>query len=277
MESDMHEGSAGVTVLGDRYELGEEIAVGGAAVVHRGHDRVLGRAVAIKLLAATLELGRDHDRFEREIAILGQLQHPHIVPVLGSGLHDGTLYYVMPFAPDGTLADRLKSEGPLSIEAVRTLATEMTSALARAHGFGVIHRDVKPSNVLVSGDHYWLADFGIVRFLQDAESSRFTPSGIMLGSPRYMSPEQLVGRAGVDYRTDLYSLGLVLYECLAGVAAFPARTAEASARLRLVSDPITVRAHRPDVDAALEGVVMRALRGDVEQRWTSAAEMAAAL
>ena len=264
-------------VLDDRYEVGDRIAAGGAAVVYHGRDRLLGREVAIKVLGEGTGLGHDVERFLQEIRVLERLQHPHIVPILGSGATSDGLYYVMPLARGGTIATRLAGGGALPLEGGRQLARELAAALAHAHESGVIHRDVKPSNVLVSGDHHWLADFGIVRFLQDSDAARYTPSGITLGSPEYMSPEQILGQAGIDVRTDVYSLGLVIYECLAGVHAFPARTAEASARLRLAIDPVPLRAHRPDVDARLDHAVMRALRPEPEDRWSSGREFLHAL
>lgn len=259
--------------LGERYEIVEPVGTGASATVYRARDRALDRDVAVKVLSDDLHLGSEPERFAREIATLERLQHRNIVPLLGSGVTGNTAYYVMPLATDGTLEDRLRTGGPLSVSAVRRLCADMTAALAHAHELGVIHRDVKPSNVLMSGANCWLADFGIMRFLQEAETRRFTPSGITVGSPMYMSPEQLLGRDGIDHRTDLYSLGLVLYECLAGVHAFPARTAEVSARMRLGLDPVPIQAHRPELDEALAATITRALRGDLGQRWSSALEM----
>jgi serine/threonine-protein kinase len=258
---------------GDRYAPLGVLGQGGAAIVYRARDRTLDRDVAIKVLRDEFQLSRAWERFAREIDALERLHHPHIVPILGSGLTETSVYYVMPLAEGGTLEDRLRRDGPMAISDVRRLAAELTAALTCAHEHGVVHRDVKPSNILLSGGHYWLADFGIVHLLQEAEAARFTPSGITLGSREYMSPEQLFGQADIDHRTDLYSLGLVLYECLAGIHAFPARTTEASARMRLVNEPIPVRAHRPDVDGELATTVMKALRGDAEERWSSAREM----
>lgn len=263
--------------LDARYDIGERIAAGGAAVVYHGRDRLLGRDVAIKILGEGTGLGHDVERFLQEIRVLERLQHPHIVPILGSGATSDGLFYVMPLARGGTLATRLASAGALPLESGRQLARELAGALAHAHESGVVHRDVKPSNVLISSDHHWLADFGIVRFLQDTSAARFTPSGITLGSPEYMSPEQILGQTNIDARTDVYSLGLVIYECLAGVHAFPARTPESSARLRLAIDPVPLRAHRPDVDGRLEHAVMRALRPEPEDRWPEGRELLLAL
>lgn len=261
-------------VIGERYEVVRTLGVGPLAAVYSARDRRLGRQVAVKVLNEEFSTGATAERFEREIAIQEQLQHPNIVPLLDRGTVDRSLFFVMPVADEGTLEQTLLQTGALALSSVRQLLTEITDALQYAHDRGVIHRDVKPSNILITGGHYWLCDFGIVRLAEASGFGRLTPSGITIGSPQYMSPEQLVGDSNIDLRSDIYSLGLVLYEAIAGVPAFVARDSQASVNMRLVSDPVPIRAHRPDVDAGLEQCITRALQRDAANRWQSAHAMA---
>jgi len=261
------------SVIGQRYEIVRTLGVGGFATVHVARDSRLGREVAVKVLREHWFASSAQERFEREISVQERLHHPNIIPILDRGIDGHGAFFVMPVAEEGGLDGKLQRDGPLSLEAARRLATEMTDALAYAHAQGVVHRDVKPSNVLLSGGHAWLADFGILRLLESSENARLTPSGITIGSPAYMSPEQLLGDQAIDARTDIYSLGLVLYEAVAGLPAFVGRDAQASANLRLASAPVSLRAHRPDVDTRLEETIMRALQQDVAARWQTAREM----
>lgn len=247
--------------------------MGGLATVYLARDSRLGREVAVKVLREEFCVGMAAERFEREIAVQERLHHPNIIPLLDRGRIDDSLFFVMPVAEHGTLYQHLHRNGPLSLTAVRRLLVEITDALSYAHDQGVVHRDVKPSNILLSGGHNWLADFGIVRLVESSDMLRLTPSGITIGSPQYMSPEQLLGDRDVDPRSDIYSLGLVLYEAVAGVPAFVSRDAQGSVNMRLVTAPVSIRAHRPELDAALETTIMRALERDVADRWQSARAM----
>jgi eukaryotic-like serine/threonine-protein kinase len=261
------------TVIGERYAVVRTLGAGGFATVYLARDSRLGRDVAVKVLKELWLAGSAQERFEREIAVQERLHHPNIIPILDRGVTGDGLFFVMPVADEGTLETSIRRDGPLSLHAVRRLATEMTEALAYAHDQGVVHRDVKPSNILLSGGHGWLGDFGILRLMESTDNARLTPSGISIGSPAYMSPEQLLGDTDVDFRTDIYSLGLVLYEAVAGVAAFVGRDAQSSAHMRLSTQPVPVRAHRPELDVALENTIMRALQRDASARWQSAREM----
>jgi serine/threonine-protein kinase len=261
--------------IGQRYEVLRTLGVGPLATVYSARDLRLGREVAVKLLNEEFGSGVTAERFEREIAVQEQLQHPNIVPLLDRGIVNRSLFFVMPIADEGTLEQRLRFQGALGLTSVRQLLSEIADALQYAHDRGVVHRDVKPSNILITGGHYWLCDFGIVRLAEVSEQARLTPSGITIGSPQYMSPEQLVGDSNIDSRSDIYSLGLVLYEAVAGVPAFVSRDAQVSVNMRLVSDPVAIKAHRSDLDAGLEASITRALQRDVTSRWQTVRDMAA--
>ncbi|MBA3554055.1 MAG: serine/threonine protein kinase, partial [Gemmatimonadales bacterium] len=197
--------------LSDRYRLEREVGRGGMATVFLAHDL----RVAIKVLRPELGAILGGDRFLREIHLTARLRHPHILPVYDSGDAGGVLFYVTPLVEGGSLRDRLRREGRLPpAEAVR-IAREVADALACAHGQGVIHRGIKPDNILLESGHATVADFGIARALSAAGADQVTQAGFVLGTPDYMSPEQALGQE-IDARTDIYALGAVLYEMLAG-------------------------------------------------------------
>ena len=206
--------------LADRYTIEGRAGQGGMATVYRATDLKHHRLVAIKVLRAELAATVGSDRFLREIELSAQLQHPHIVPVYDSGNADGVLYYVMPFVEGESLRDRLNRDQKLSFEEAVRLTGEVASALAYAHGHGIVHRDIKPENIMLSGGHAVVADFGIARALSAAaEGQNLTGLGIAIGTPAYMSPEQATA-SGVDGRSDQYSLPCVFYEMVTGVAPF---------------------------------------------------------
>ena len=209
--------------VGDRYTIDRELGRGGMAVVYLARDRKHDRPVAIKILRPEIVAGKAAQRFLREIRIQARLQHPHILPLLDSGTTDEASprpFYVMPYVDGETLRQRLTREGPLPVAEALRLVRESGEALHYAHGEGLIHRDVKPENVLLSQGHALVADFGIARAADVAADDRLTRPGLSMGTPTYMSPEQAQGESGVDARADQYSLACVLYELLAGQPPF---------------------------------------------------------
>ena len=204
--------------LPERFELDCEIGRGGMAVVYRAHDNHLGRYVAIKVLSADLSSSVGAERFQREIALMAKLVHPGIVALFDSGEADGQLYYVMPFVAGETMRARLQRERRLTPQDAANLGADVAEALAYAHGTGIIHRDVKPENVFTVGGRAVLGDFGIARLVGSAAQPGrdLTTGGMVLGTLAYMSPEQGLGEASIDGRSDLYSLGCMLYELLCG-------------------------------------------------------------
>src|SRR5664279_2681861 len=206
--------------LADRYRIERELGQGGMATVYLAHDLRHDREVAIKVLHPDLGAALGADRFLSEIKTTAKLQHPHILPLLDSGDADGLLYYVMPVVTGETLRTRLERERQLPIpEAVR-IAREVASALDYAHRQGVIHRDIKPENILLHDGQALVADFGISLAVQQAGGQRMTQTGLSLGTPQYMAPEQAMGDRAVDARADIYALGAVTYEMLAGEPPF---------------------------------------------------------
>ena len=264
--------------LAGRYTVERELGRGGMASVFLAEDLKHKRPVAIKVL--TPDIGRlvGSDRFLREIEIAARLTHPHILPVFDSGDAGGLLYYVMPFVRGETLRHRLERGGPLPVgEAVR-IAREVADALDYAHRHGFVHRDIKPENVLLEEGHAFVADFGVARALAaGGQGPKLTEVGFAIGTPYYMSPEQAAGDAAVDGRADLYALGCVIYEMLAGKPVFEGTTAQALARQHLLDTPRRLRTLRQDVPPAVEQVVERALAKTPGERWTSGAEIADAL
>src|SRR5687767_10486490 len=197
------------------YAIEREIGRGGMATVYVARDVRHRRQVAIKVLHPELSAMLGSERFLKEIELTASLQHPHILPLFDSGSADGQLYYVMPFVEGETLRTRLERERQLPIGDAVRLATEVADALAYAHGRGVVHRDIKPENVLLQGGHALVADFGIALAVQHAGGQRIKQTGLSLGTPQYMSPEQAMGDRAIDARSDIYALGAVAYEMLA--------------------------------------------------------------
>jgi DNA-binding SARP family transcriptional activator/tetratricopeptide (TPR) repeat protein len=280
--------------LTDRYRLEGLVAVGGMALVYKAHDLQHDRVVAIKVLRPELAAALGPDRFLQEIAVTAELEHPGIVPVLDSGRAGGPtggradtangqrrtanlLYYVMPFIAGESLRARLTREGPLPLDEAVRLTREVADALAHAHGKGIVHRDVKPENILLTGGHALVTDFGIARALEQAGSTTLTAPGVALGTPAYMSPEQAGPSRMVDARSDVYSLGCVLYELLAGHPPFQGTTAQ-ELLARHATDPVpSLLAARSSVPASLEAVVYRALEKTPADRYATAGAFAEAL
>ncbi len=262
--------------LGDGYRIEREVGSGGMALVFAARDLRHNRLVAVKVLRPELAFSLGDERFLREIELAAGLQHPHILPVYDSGAGEGLLYYVMPFVEGEALSDRLAREGALPIiEAVR-LAREICSALAYAHARGIVHRDVKPENVLLSAGHALVADFGIARAVS-AAGGRLTATGLAVGTPMYMSPEQALGGDDVDARADLYSLGCVLYEMLTGAEPFSGPSLQAILAQSITGPRPRARKLRPEVPPALEAIVTRALAREPADRFPDAEAMGSAL
>ncbi len=262
-------------VLAGRYELREVIGRGAAAVVYRALDRKHGRDVAVKVLRAEFTQSLTADRFVREIGIAAKLTHPHILPLYDSGEANGQFYYVTPFIQGESLRQRLEREPQLSPCDAVVLARALASALECAHAQGIVHRDLKPENVLLVSGQALLSDFGIAQVLRlQPDQQRFTVTGLVVGTPQYMSPEQAAGRDAVDARSDIYSLGCVLYEMLAGAAPFQGDSVQATIARRFTEDAPDVRKQRGEVPRALAELVANMLEREPVDRVQTAAELA---
>jgi eukaryotic-like serine/threonine-protein kinase len=264
------------TALSNRYRIERELGAGGMATVYLAHDLKHERLVALKVLHPRLAATLGPQRFLREIRIAARLRHPHIVPLYDSGEADGLLYYVMPYIEGESLRDRLRRERQLPLEEALTIAREVADALAYAHEHELIHRDIKPENILLEGRHALVADFGIARAVGSAATTQLTETGLAIGTPAYMPPEQALGDA-VDARSDVYALGCVLYEMLAGEAPFAAATAQASIGRRLSEAPPQIRHVRDEVPPRLEQTIMTALSRAPGDRFPSATAFGEAL
>src|SRR6266567_6229021 len=263
------------TRLAGRYVLHDHIASGGMASVWRAQDEVLARAVAVKILRADLAANPEFlERFRREAVAAARLNHPSIINVFDTGADQDVVFIVMEFFSGRTLAALLAARGPLDPRQAVGIMQPVLEALAYAHGNGVIHRDVKPGNILVSVDRVKVADFGIAKAAETGAD--LTTTGKVLGTVHYLAPEQVQG-SPLDARSDVYSAGAVLYEMVTGRPPFEAETAVATALLRLTTTPRAPRDIRPGIPRELEATVMRALARDPEERFPSAQAMAAAL
>ncbi|HEY0351819.1 MAG TPA: protein kinase [Gemmatimonadales bacterium] len=263
--------------LRDRYVIERELGRGGMATVYLAQDLKHRRHVALKVLHPELAASVGSERFQREIETVARLQHPHILTVHDSGEAAGHLWFTMPFVEGESLRDRLRHEQQMPVEVALRIATDAARALQYAHDHGVIHRDVKPENLLLTKDGSTLvADFGIARALS-AGSDRLTETGISVGTPAYMSPEQAAGDRTLDARTDVYALGAVLYEMLAGEPPFTGPTAQAIIAKRFSGEVPRVRRVRPSVPESVEQTITQALAPVAADRFASAAELARAL
>jgi serine/threonine-protein kinase len=265
------------TALAGRYQLEREIGRGGMATVHLALDLRHHRRVAIKVLREELAAAIGAERFLEEIRVTASLQHPHILPLFDSGSAQGLLWYVMPFVEGETLRARIAREHRLPVDEALQLAREMADALDYAHRHGIVHRDVKPENVLLQSGHALIADFGIALALENAGGARLTRTGINLGTPTYMAPEQAAGDRPIDARTDVYALGAVLHEMLAGESVIATASRQQMARGMLHAPDIGVAARRADVSPSIEDAIRRALARDPDDRFPSAGAFAAAL
>ncbi|HSE65723.1 MAG TPA: protein kinase, partial [Gemmatimonadales bacterium] len=265
------------TSLADRYRIERELGHGGMATVYLAYDLRHDRKVAIKVLRPELAALIGADRFLAEIKTTANLQHPHILPLHDSGEAGPALFYVMPYVEGESLRDRLNREKQLPIPDAVRIATEIASALDYAHRRGVIHRDIKPENILLHDGTALVADFGIALAASKASGSRMTETGMSLGTPHYMSPEQAMGERDVNARSDVYALGAVTYEMLTGDPPFTGSTAQAIVARVLTENPRPLLAQRHTIPADVEAAVLTALEKLPADRFASAAEFAAAL
>jgi len=263
--------------LADRYRIERELGAGGMATVYLAHDLRHNRKVAVKVLRPELAAALGHERFLREIEIAAGLSHPHILPVHDSGEAAGFLFYVMPFVDGESLRDRITREKQLPLDDALRIAREIADALSFAHARGVIHRDIKPENILLQSGHAVVADFGIARAVDAAGGAQLTETGLAIGTPTYMSPEQAAGEREIDGRSDLYALGCVLYEMLGGQPPFTGPTIESVIHQHLTAEPPSVTQLRPAVPAAVAGVLQRALAKNPADRFNPVAQFADAL
>ncbi len=271
--------------LRNTYTIERELGGGGMSRVFLAEERRFGRKVVIKVLPPDVAGAISAERFEREIQLVARLQHPHILPLLTAGEADGSLYYTMPFVQGESLRERIVREGRLPLEDALRIASEVADALACAHHDGIVHRDIKPENVLLSAGHAVVADFGIAKAISMSKTKVGAPSGdpgltqlgTSLGTPAYMSPEQAAGEQDLDGRTDIYSLGCVLYEMLAGRQPFIGPSAAAVIAKRFTETPAQLRTIDSAIPVEAERIVVRAMGREPSDRFATAEEMVHAL
>jgi serine/threonine protein kinase len=263
--------------LGGQYRLERELGGAGMSRVFVAEELALGRTVVLKVLPPELAAVLSADRFQREVRVGAALQHPHIVPLLAAGRVEDILYYTMPFVEGESLRARLSREGELPVEEAVRLLREVTDALAYAHHKGIVHRDIKPDNILLSHGYAVVTDFGIAKALTEAgRSVDITGTGVRIGTPTYMAPEQATGDP-VDCRADLYSLGVLAYELLAGEPPFHGATTQALLAAQLTRAERPLNAARPAVPPELADLVHRCLEKHPADRFQKAEELRAAL
>ena len=262
--------------LGPAFVLGRELGGGGMSRVFVAEDDALRRQIVVKVLPEEMAVELSLARFQREITLAARLQHPHIVPLLSTGDANGLPYYTMPFIDGETLRDRLARVGELPVPECIRLLREIASAIAYAHERGVVHRDIKPENVLLSGNVALVTDFGVAKALIDATTSGrgpLTSAGIAIGTPAYMSPEQITADPNVDHRSDVYALGMIAYEMLAGQSPFAGRSVQALLAAHVVDAPDDIQKRRPSVPPALASLIMRCLAKRPADRPQNAGEV----
>jgi eukaryotic-like serine/threonine-protein kinase len=262
--------------LEGRYSVEREVGRGGAARVYLAHDSA-GTAVALKVLHPQLAASVTADRFLREIRVVSRLIHPRIARLLDFGEGEWLLWYVMDYVPGPSLKQHLERVRRASVADTLRIAHDLLQALKVAHAEGVIHRDVKPDNIILSPDGAVLVDFGIAKAVAESGSDRLTRSGFAVGTSAYMSPEQITGEAEIDARSDLYSLGCVLFECLAGRPPFDDPYEDLVLTKHQTAEVPSLRELRPEAPIALVEVIHRSLAKQPDDRWASAEEMCAAL
>jgi len=262
--------------LAGRYQIERVLGEGGMATVYLAHDQKHNRKVAVKVMRPELAATLGADRFLREVQVAAQLNHPHILPMHDSGEADGVLYYVMPYVEGETLKEHIAKQGQLSVNETMRLGREVAEALAYAHTRGIIHRDIKPGNILLQSGHALVADFGIARALGD-EGEVLTKTGLAVGTPQYMAPEQATGEREVDGRADIYALGAVMYEMMAGEPPFTGPNARAIITRSLTEEPRSLTTSRAGFPAAVNSAVMKALAKSPSDRYANAEDMVNAL
>ena len=264
--------------LAERYTIERELGSGGMATVYLAHDIKHDRKVAVKVLRPELAAVMGPDRFLQEIRIAAKLNHPHILPLHDSGEADGFLYYVMPHVKGPSLRDRLAKEGELPIADAARILSDVADALAKAHAEGVVHRDIKPDNVMLSGRHALVTDFGVAKAVSEAAGQeQLTTAGVAIGTPAYMAPEQATADPQVDHRADIYAFGALAYELLTGRPPFVGATQQEVLAAHITKVPEAVTNHRDTVPPALEQLVLKCLEKKPADRWQTADELFAAL
>ncbi len=263
--------------LGTRYRLERELGRGGMATVYLAEDLKLERKVAIKVLRPDLAAAIGSDRFLQEIKLTARLEHPHILTLHDSGEAEGFLYYVMPYVEGESLRDRVNRDKRLPVEDAVRIVREVADALDYAHQREIVHRDIKPENILLEAGHAVVSDFGIARAVSAASTERLTETGLIVGTPEYMSPEQAAGDGELDGRSDVYALGCVLYESLAGEPPFTGPTLESVVRQHLTTEPPSVTALRPTVPETVVVTLGKALAKDPADRFATCRDFSDAL
>ncbi|MFL5505389.1 MAG: protein kinase domain-containing protein [Gemmatimonadales bacterium] len=263
--------------LAGRYRVERVVGEGGMATVYLAQDLKHQREVAVKVMRPELAATLGADRFLREVQIAARLSHPHILPMHDSGEANGVLYYVMPYVEGETLKDRLAREGPLPPERALRLTQEIVEALAFAHSRGFIHRDIKPANILLQSGHALVADFGIARAVEDVGGESLTRTGLAVGTPQYMAPEQAAGEKEIDGRADVYAAGAILYELLTGETPFAGPNARAILTRSLTESPRAPSKVRPGLPPTVDAVVLTALARNADDRYATAEEFGAAI
>ena len=270
--------------LGAQYQVERELGGGGMARVFVVRDLALGRLLAVKVFAPERSGSMSGERFRREIVTVAKLQHPNIVPLLSTGDADGLPFFLMPFIEGASLRSRVSPDGMPVAMTVRVL-TDVVRALSYAHAAGVVHRDIKPDNILLSGDTAVVTDFGVAKAVSLAlgpdmptgRTAALTQTGMSFGTPVYMAPEQVAADPSADHRVDFYALGVTAYEMLCGAAPFHGETPQALLTAKLTKAPPAISLRRPDVSEGLEAIVMRCLEVDADRRPASASEILDAL
>ncbi len=262
------------TVVGGTYRVERELGGGGMSRVFLADEVRLGRQVVIKVLPPDMAAGVNVERFEREIQLAAKLQHPHVVPLLTAGAEGDLLYYVMPFIRGESLRAKLAREGELPIGEAARILRDVADALAYAHREGVVHRDIKPDNVLISDNHAVVTDFGVAKAVSASTGeSSLTSLGVALGTPAYMAPEQAAADPNIDHRADIYALGALAYEMLTGRPPFAGTSPQVVLSAHVAPDPVTM--HRETVPPTLADVVMRCLAKKPADRWQKADDLRA--
>jgi serine/threonine-protein kinase len=260
--------------IADRYAIEREVGSGGMATVYLADDARHRRKVAVKVLRPEVGQTLGPERFFREIEIAAQLQHPNILPLLDSGEAGGFLYYVMPYVDGPSLRDRIAHQGELPVHDAVKILTEVVDALAAAHARGIVHRDIKPDNVMLTGRHAMVTDFGVAKALHEATGrQKLTTAGVALGTPSYMAPEQAAGETNLDARVDIYAVGCLAYEMLTGRPPFTGPTVQAILAAHMTEEPQSLRQRRASVSPALDQVVLKCLAKHSADRWQSADEL----
>ncbi|MDH3456353.1 MAG: serine/threonine-protein kinase [Gemmatimonadota bacterium] len=259
--------------MSGRYRIEREVGAGGMATVYLANDLKHDRKVALKVLRPEMAAALGPDRFPREISIVAKFQHPHILPLHDSGEIGGFLYYVMPFVEGESLRARIDREGALPINDATRILKQVVDALAYAHARGIVHRDIKPDNVMLSGRHAVVTDFGVAKAVSASGGEKLTTMGMAVGTPHYMAPEQATADENVDHRADIYAIGVLAYEMLTGKAPFTGKTAQAVLSAQVLQQPPPIEELRTGVPAPVVNAIMQCLEKDPDDRWQTAEAM----